>query len=34
VKIGSQNARKEIHVGAGRVDVFAAWSYGREKNWW
>ena len=34
VRIQGQVDDKEINFGAGRVDVFAAFNYGKDKNWW
>lgn len=34
VRIQDQVNDKEINYGAGRVDVFAAFNYGKNKNWW
>jgi hypothetical protein len=34
VRIVGQTRAKENHFGAGRVDVYAAYQYGRQKNWW
>lgn len=34
VKISGQTKEKENHYGAGRVDVFAAYQYGKSKGWW
>jgi len=34
VPIAGQTQKKENHFGAGRVDVFAAWQYGKQRGWW
>lgn len=34
VRIAGQSLDKEIHYGAGRVDVYAAYQYGQSKGWW
>ncbi|HKO42388.1 MAG TPA: S8 family serine peptidase [Pyrinomonadaceae bacterium] len=34
IQIEGQQAKKEINFGAGRVDVFEAFNYGKEKGWW
>jgi subtilisin family serine protease len=34
VRIRGQTADKENHYGAGRVDVYAAFKYGKDKGWW
>ena len=34
VRIQGQVRDKENNFGAGRVDVFAAFNYGKEKGWW
>lgn len=34
VKMVGQCKPKENHFGAGRVDVFEAYKYGADKNWW
>jgi subtilisin family serine protease len=34
VKIQDQKLDKEINFGAGRVDVFSAFKYGKAKGWW
>ena len=34
VRIGGQTQDKENHYGAGRVDVYAAYQYGKTKGWW
>ena len=34
VRIQGQTRDKENNFGAGRIDVFAAFNYGRDKGWW
>ncbi|MCA1591080.1 MAG: S8 family serine peptidase [Acidobacteria bacterium] len=34
VRIQGQTRDKEIHYGAGRIDVFAAFKYGQSRGWW
>ena len=34
VRIQGQTRDKENNFGSGRVDVFAAFNYGRDKGWW
>ena len=34
VKIQGQQERKEINFGAGRIDVFEAFKYGKDRGWW
>lgn len=34
VRIAGQTRDKENHFGAGRVDVYAAYQYGRRNRWW
>lgn len=34
VRIPGQIQLKESHFGAGRIDIFAAFNYGRTKGWW
>jgi len=34
VRISGQVHDKENNFGAGRVDVFAAFNYGKSRNWW
>lgn len=34
VRIQGQTLDKEIHFGAGRVDVFGAYNYGLARQWW
>jgi len=33
-RVQGQAADKENHYGAGRVDVYAAYGYGKKKGWW
>ena len=33
-RVQGQAAAKENHYGAGRVDVYAAYNYGKNKGWW
>ena len=33
-RMPGQTRDKENHFGAGRVDVYAAYAYGRDKGWW
>ena len=34
VRVDGQSHDKENHYGAGRVDVYAAYLYGRQREWW
>lgn len=34
VRVKGQTQNKENHYGAGRVDVYAAYLYGRQRQWW
>ncbi|WP_083742655.1 S8 family serine peptidase [Rhodococcus sp. MTM3W5.2] len=34
VRVAGQTRDKENHFGAGRVDVYAAYRYGRGNGWW
>lgn len=34
VKVNGQTKKKENHYGAGRVDVFEAYRYGKSQGWW
>ena len=33
-RMPGQTHDKENHFGVGRVDVYAAYGYGRDKGWW